>query len=63
MNGVIIQTSEDLKNLYLQTDITDVSSVQSAISEVSKIRLLIITDTKSRRPHRRYGFPVPKSAR
>lgn len=35
MSVVIIQTAEDLKNYYLQTDITNISSVQSAISELS----------------------------
>lgn len=35
MDNVIIQTAEDLKKFYLQTDIADISSVQSAIEEVS----------------------------
>lgn len=35
MDNVIIQTAQDLKKFYLQTDITNISSVQSAINEVS----------------------------
>lgn len=36
MSTGIIENAEELKNLYLQTDITDVAAVQSAVKDISE---------------------------
>ncbi len=36
MSNGIIENANDLKNLYLQTDIADISALQSAVKEISE---------------------------